>query len=262
MTKPRIPTSSPLKLLQSTIPSRNIHPSTLRAYHSYEHSPPTPFPPTQNAILSASLAHVPTHGFTTTALRLGAQDAGYPAVSTNLFPRGAFDLVNYHLVTQRLGLRDRVQFPGSEEGGSGVGDGIGGRRLGVGAKVKILILERLWGNKAVMHRWQEALALMALPPHVRPSLTELSLLSDELWFLAGDTSVDTSWYTKRASLAAVYVSAELFMTQDSSRGFVETERFLERSLGDLRGVGTGLGSVGEWVSFTGRGVVNGLRSSG
>lgn len=103
---------------------------------------------------------------------------------------------------------------------------------------------------------------MAVPSHIRPSLRELSLLADEIWFLAGDTSVDTSWYTKRASLASIYAATELFMTSDASTSFSETEKFLDRRLQDVRVVGGGVGNVAEWVGFTGRSVVNLLRSKG
>lgn len=48
---------------------------------------------------------------------------------------------------------------------------------------------------------------MAQPAYVGPSLAELGRLSDEMWFLAGDTSLDSSWYTKRARLAAIYASS-------------------------------------------------------
>jgi ubiquinone biosynthesis protein COQ9 len=47
---------------------------------------------------------------------------------------------------------------------------------------------------------------MALPENVPLSLRELAKLSDEMWFLTGDRSVDFSWYTKRGSLSAVYAS--------------------------------------------------------
>lgn len=99
-----------------------------------------PFTPAEDAILSASLTHVPRHGFTFAALVQGARDAGYLDVSTNLFPQGPFDLVRYHLITQRLALRDRVQFP---------------THLGVGAKVRSLALQRLRANGAVIGKWQE-----------------------------------------------------------------------------------------------------------
>lgn len=52
----------------------------------------------------------------------------------------------------------------------------------------------------------KALAVMTLPQNIKSSVTELHRLSDEMWYLAGDTSVDFSWYTKRATLSAVYAS--------------------------------------------------------
>ncbi|KAJ9648913.1 Ubiquinone biosynthesis protein coq9, mitochondrial [Coniosporium apollinis] len=245
--------ASPARLTRAT-PARHLRISTFRSlipkprsYHSYETPQPSPYPPTESAILSSALSHVPNHGFTTTSLRLGARDAGYLDASTNLFPRGAFDLVQYHLVTRRLALKDAVQFP---------------EKLGVGAKVRCLALERLRANREVIHRWQEALAIMAQPTYIPASIAELARLADEIWFLAGDTSVDTSWYTKRASLSAVYSAAEVFMTQDQSSDFKDTERFLDSRLEDLRAVGTTVGSVGEWVDFTGHSFVNLLRSKG
>lgn len=108
----------------------------------------------------------------------------------------------------------------------------------------------------------QALAIMAHPAYVPESLRELARLSDEIWFLAGDTSVDPSWYTKRASLSAIYASTELFMTADKSDGFVETSKFLRRRLAEVQGVGGTLRSVGQWVGFTASAGLNVLRSKG
>lgn len=103
---------------------------------------------------------------------------------------------------------------------------------------------------------------MAQPTYVPASLSELAKLADEIWFLAGDTSVDTSWYTKRGSLAAVYAAAEVYQTQDKSEGLKDTERFVDDRLEDLRKVGSGMSAVGEWAGYTGMSLVNVLRSKG
>jgi ubiquinone biosynthesis protein COQ9 len=103
---------------------------------------------------------------------------------------------------------------------------------------------------------------MAQPSYIPASTAELWRLTDEIWFLAGDTSVDTSWYTKRASLSAIYAATEVFQTQDSTSGFKDTERFLDERLGDLRAIGGVVGNVGEWAGYTGRSFVNVLRSKG
>ncbi|ORX92626.1 ubiquinone biosynthesis protein COQ9, mitochondrial precursor [Clohesyomyces aquaticus] len=225
------------KSLLGSFRATSLRPATARqqcCYHSYEYTQPPPFPPAESAILSAAISHVPSYGFTSNALKLGARDAGYLDVSTNLLPRGVFDLINYHLVTQRLALKDSVQFPPQDQPGTG-------KKLGVGAK---------------------ALAIMAQPSYVPTSVAELARLADEIWFLAGDASVDTSWYTKRASLSAIYSATEVFMTQDRSKNFAETEQFLDARLEDVMKVGGFLGAFGEWMNYTGHSAVNVLRSKG
>ncbi len=108
----------------------------------------------------------------------------------------------------------------------------------------------------------QALAIMAQPSHVPASLSELALLADEILHLAGDISVDPSWYTKRASLASIYAATELFQTTDTSPGFRETRAFLRRRLDEAAGAGGMVRAVGEWLSFGGGAVVNVLRSKG
>ena len=103
---------------------------------------------------------------------------------------------------------------------------------------------------------------MAVPAHVPTSLRELALLSDEILFQAGDTSVNTSWYTKRAALSSVYASTELFMTTDKSQGFVETEAFLDRRLEESGSLGRAIRDTGNWLGVQAIGVLNGLRSKG
>ena len=103
---------------------------------------------------------------------------------------------------------------------------------------------------------------MAQPSYVSPSVAELARLADEIWFLSGDESVDSSWYTKRATLSAIYSSTELYMTQDQSPNFIETEQFLDNRLEDLMRVGGVMGGLSEWLNYTGHSTLNVLRSKG
>jgi len=134
----------------------------------------------------------------------------------------------------------------------------------VGRRVRSLVLERLRVNveTGVVGRWQEALALMSLAENIPASLKELSALSDEIWFLAGDVSVDGSWYTKRASLAAVYAATEIYQTADQSTEYRDTEMFLDRRLEEVRTVGGAVGNTLQWAGFQGGALVNLLRSKG
>lgn len=103
---------------------------------------------------------------------------------------------------------------------------------------------------------------MAQPSYVPASLAELARLADEIWFLAGDSSVDASWYTKRATLSAVYSASEVFMTQDRSPNFIETEQFVDDRLTDVTKLGSLVGSLGQWADYTAHSAVNVLRSKG
>jgi ubiquinone biosynthesis protein COQ9 len=227
------------RLIVKSLTSSSIrHPlqTSLRTYYSEHHPEPPPFPEIQETILSSALKRVPEHGFTPKALTLGAQDAGYLEVSVQLFPRGVYDLINYHLVTQRLALKNNVQFDPNT-------------KLGLGRKIKILTMERLKANKDIIHCWQGALGHMSLLGNIPASLEELNALTDEIWYLAGDTSVDFSWYSKRASLAGVYASSEMFMTTDKSADFVATSEFLDRRLEDVQKVGATIRGFGQYASF-------------
>jgi ubiquinone biosynthesis protein COQ9 len=115
---------------------------------------------------------------------------------------------------------------------------------------------------ANIHGCVKALAIMAQPTYIPPSTTELWKLVDEIWFLAGDTALDMSWYTKRASLSAIYAATEVFQTQDQSTDFKDTQKFLDARLDELRTFGMATSAVGEWMGYTGMSFVNVLRSKG
>ncbi|RMZ26516.1 hypothetical protein D0859_09423 [Hortaea werneckii] len=259
----------------------HTHPSPVSkaSYHSYEptEQEPLPYRPAESAILSAALTtHVPRHGFTPEALRLGAKDVGYLDISANLFPAGAFELVKFRLVTQRLALKDRVQFPSPPTSTATPGGPAGSNSSpGVGTKVRTLILSRLRANleTGTIPHWQQALGLMSLAENIPASLRELGRLSDEIWFLAGDQAVDSSWYTKRASLMGVFAATEGFQSQvmkgagswspqEEQEALREVEEFLDRRLEEVRVVGGAVGSTMQWAGFQARGFVNLVRSKG
>jgi ubiquinone biosynthesis protein COQ9 len=103
---------------------------------------------------------------------------------------------------------------------------------------------------------------MSLLENIPASLKELHALSDEIWYLAGDTAVDFSWYTKRASLAAVYASSEMFMTADTSKHFSATEEFLDRRLKDAQIIGGAVGGFSQYAGFWAGNSLNLARSWG
>ena len=127
-----------------------------RSYHSTLHPrlPDHEYTNSQTAILTAALPHIQTHGFTATALTLGARDAGFLDVSVQLLPRGEFDLILFWLASRRGLLRGKVEEGGlfrlfAAEKGKDV------HELSVEERVRGLLLERLRMNKEVKDVWQD-----------------------------------------------------------------------------------------------------------
>jgi ubiquinone biosynthesis protein COQ9 len=193
--------------------------------------------------LDAALKHVSEHGFSLAAISQGAKDTGHLEITRNLFPRGAFDLVSYFQIQERLKLDGAFQRLQKE-----------GELKGTGPRIEALVKLRLAGSIPIRPQLQDMLAVMALPSHIPASLGHLHALSDEIWHLASTQeeatkSANMSWYTKRASLSTVYAATELFMAQDTSPDCADTYAFLKRRLSDLRTVGGGIGEVTSFVGF-------------
>ena len=54
------------------------------------------------------------------------------------------------------------------------------------------------------------------PENLPKTLSQLYKISDEIWYLAGDRSIDINWYNKRHQLTKIYIVTELYMLQDKS----------------------------------------------
>ncbi|KAL4780260.1 COQ9-domain-containing protein [Aspergillus varians] len=229
-----------------------------RPYHSLHHPelPPHEYTNSQTTILSAALKHVPSHGFTQDALTLGARDTGFLDVSVQLLPRGEFDLILFWLASRRGLLRAAVEQNGLLSGSNA------GPVSSVEDKTKTLIMKRLRMNTDIRHHWQDALALMSLPSNIPLSLSELHALSSDILHLAGDGSVDASWYTKRLSVSAIYASAEVVMTRDSSPDLSATEAFVTRRIEDSKAIGEKLSGMKQCLGFMGSTAVGLGRSWG
>ncbi|KAL4868609.1 hypothetical protein BDV12DRAFT_169394 [Aspergillus spectabilis] len=238
-------------------PTLRSHLPNHRPYHSNNHPdlPPHEYTNSQTTILSAALKHVPSHGFTKDALTLGARDTGFLDVSIQLLPRGEFDLILFWLASRRGLLRAAVEQNGllSKQNSA---------LVSVEEKTRALIMERLRMNTDIRHQWQDALALMSLPTHIPLSLSELHALSSDILHLAGDTSVDASWYTKRLSVSTIYASAEVVMTRDQSPDLSATEAFVTRRIEDSKTIGDKLSGAKQCLGFMGSTAVGLGRSWG
>lgn len=89
----------------------------------------------------------------------------------------------------------------------------------------------------------QALAVQAHPRNAPHSTRLLCSLVDDIWRAAGDASTDYNWYTKRALLAGVYTSTELYMITDGSPGFADTNAALDRRIEEVMTIGKSIASI-------------------
>jgi ubiquinone biosynthesis protein COQ9 len=173
-----------------------------------------------SVVLEAALGHVPALGWTPAALEEGARDMGLTHVIEDMFPRGGGELVDYFDTVCNSDLVDFLKQRAEE-------DSVKGPQL-----LEEAVEHRLRMIIPHINNWPQAMALKAFPVNAPTALENLGLLVDDVWHYAGDRSTDFSWYTKRALLATIYTSTEVFMVQDSSVDFKETWKFLHRRMED------------------------------
>ncbi len=136
-----------------------------------------------------------------------------------LFPGGAIEMVETF-----CDLADRRMAEAA---------GAAAAKARVSERVRSLIALRLAQAESHRAAVRHALAVLTLPRNLRVAARTAARTADAIWHAAGDTSADFSWYTKRATLAAVYSATLLFWLRDYSDEASETLSFLDRRLAGL-----------------------------
>jgi len=77
---------------------------------------------------------------------------------------------------------------------------------------------------------RRAIAFLGLPQNQLLGTRIIGRTVDTIWRAIGDQSTDFNFYTKRATLAAVYSSTVLYWLSDESEGSAETGAFLGRRI--------------------------------
>jgi len=101
--------------------------------------------------------------------------------------------------------------------------------------MKEVLKRRLESNEDVLEYLPEAFALLASPtsgvPPLDPcpALRHASKIADEACYIIGDTSTELSWYARRATLAAIYISAELHQLTSPKTAYDFLDSLLDTS---------------------------------
>jgi ubiquinone biosynthesis protein COQ9 len=175
----------------------------------------------RDRLLEATLPQVAFDGWVDRSLRQGATDAGLPPETlARVFPGGAIQMIEHWSARsdrRMMAAMDKLDLAG----------------MGVGHRVAAAVRLRLEVCLPYREAVRRALAVLAIPTNglVAARLTYDTV--NAIWYAAGDTATDFSYYTKRALLVPVYGSTVLFWLDDESEEFADTWAFLDRRIGDL-----------------------------
>lgn len=100
-------------------------------------------------------------------------------------------------------------------------------------KITWLVTERLRLQTPHKEALKRAAGSALIPTHSLDASKRLWAAVDACWRLAGDTSVDFNYYTKRMSLAKIYLATLLVWFNDTSENEQDTLDFLARRIDNL-----------------------------
>ncbi len=174
--------------------------------------------PERDAALLAGIAHVGRRGWTLAAIRDGLRSIGAdPDLAPLMFTEGGAELV-----AEWAAYADRRMLEAAAA--ENMASLRGAQRIRRAIELRLAV-ERPW--RAELRR---GAALLAVQPLL--AARAAARTADALWQAAGDRSADFSWYTKRATVAAIHTATMLFWLRDDSPDDEATMAFLDRRLAD------------------------------
>jgi len=166
-----------------------------------------------DTLLNAALPHVAFDGWSPATFDAAVAETG---IDPAICPRGAVDLaVAYHLrgdaaMTKAMAEADLSHMRYSE-------------KVAHAIRLRLAAAE----DKEVVRR---GTSLFALPNHAGDGAKLIWGTADAIWNALGDTSDDVNWYTKRATLSAVYGSVVLFWLGDDTDA---VDDFIDRRIANV-----------------------------
>ena len=175
----------------------------------------------REALIEAMLPDVPFEGWSRAALRTAARRIDMPtAEALALFPGGPADFVACFSRWADRRMLERLE-------------GLSLDPLRLTERVALAVNIRL----EIVEPWREAvrraMTILALPQNAPLAMRLVYETVDGIWYAAGDSATDFSFYTKRAILSAIHAATVLYWLEDNSPGFADTRAFLDRRLADV-----------------------------
>ncbi len=175
----------------------------------------------RDALAERLPGHAVFDGWNDTALAAAAAELGIPADRAALcFPGGAVDMID-------------GWFAAIDRNMAATLDARGVTGMKIRDRIRAALNARL--DEATRHpdALRRALATLGRPVHAARAARLAWRAADAMWRAVGDSSVDVAWYTKRATLTAVYAATLMAWMDDDSEAFADTRAFLDRRIDDV-----------------------------
>jgi ubiquinone biosynthesis protein COQ9 len=174
-------------------------------------------------IIDALVPQVPFDGWTLTALRNALTSLNQnPDDAPLIFPNGVTEMLESYTA-----LADQRMIEAAKAADV--------TTMRIPDRIQTIIELRLSLFEGQQDAIRRALALLTLPTNAPLAAKTLARTVDAIWHAAGDTSADFAWYTKRATLAAIYPPILLFWLNDTTNS---TPAFIARRLAGVARLGS------------------------
>lgn len=169
-------------------------------------------------IMEFTLRHVPFDGWTETAYKRGAHDAGIPEDQAVLLfghkPTTLLEYYSHMLDRKMLEALDMEAL----------------NTMKIRDRIATCVMTRLEIMAPHREAAQKAAVLLSLPLNAPLASRLLFKTVDTIWYACGDNASDFNYYTKRGLLSLVYSSTLLYWFRDLSEGYSLTRDFLNRRI--------------------------------
>jgi len=172
---------------------------------------------TRSDIFDLSMQYIIINGWNNNLFKLITQNNNYKYEEIiSLFPNGYVDLLKYFF--ERLNQELTFSFNNSNF-----------LTLKTHEKIREIILLRLKNYNTKKKIIKRTYFTLLLPINSKIASLLLYKTIDQMWYIAGDSSTDFNYYSKRAILAAIYSSTVLYWI-NNDYNFKKTKIFLDNKL--------------------------------
>lgn len=187
-------------------------------------------------IMEQFIKNCPFERWSENNLKISAVNCGFESgYSLILFPEGIKDFTQYFINSMNEDLL--IEFNKSNE------------FIKTNDKITYLIELKLQKYAKIKEAIRNLLQFYVLPHNILLGQKHLWQTCDQIWYLAGDKSIDFNHYSKRLILAKIYSSTLLYWLSDESEGYKSTKLFLREQINNTKKIGKFKSSINNFIKI-------------